>query len=306
MRYAEAYAHLLRSTDKAAAVRNDDESGGVLLLRESPFLQDLKAEVFCRGTAGDGCLVLQSLAGHLLGCHRGVQHILLLPVRVLALQILPALRESLRVGINNIDVIDRCPGKSHQHMIDLQHLLSDNIVVVFQEKIIDVRYTSCRRVLDRQHREIRLSVCHKLHRLFPGFYMGALDRIIKKFLHRLEAVRSVDTLKDNPGIVKIQMIHQRVIRRKGNPVLSQKLILTFPADCHQLLEKFPHTPPVEFRMSQTGQILQFFLFSLTVKDFLSALDLVVRDSFHKLHTLLKEADNLLVRLVDFLAIMIQF
>lgn len=46
-------------------------------------------------------------------------------------------------------------------------------------------------------RHNRLRPRNRLHRLFPGIYVKACNRIIEKFFHRTETVGALHTLENN-------------------------------------------------------------------------------------------------------------
>ena len=131
--------------------------------------------------------------------------------------------------------------------------------------------------------------------------MKACNRIIKKFFHRTETVGALHTLEDDSFSVRRKMINLCVIGHLLAAIFCQQLILTFPADRHNLLEQFLDAFRIECVRSLSGQLLQFLALAFRIKNGFSCLYLVLRNLRRQRHPVLEQADDLVIGDIDLVA-----
>ena len=186
-------------------------------------------------------------------------------------------------------------------MLHRQFLLTDDIVRIFHQKIINIGYNACCGVLDRKYSVIGFAPRNRLHCLFPGIYVKAYNRIIEKFFHRTEAVGALHPLKDNSSAVRREMVNLCVIGHLLAAVLGQQLILALPADRHDLLEQLLDAFCIECICSLTCQLFQLLALAFRIKNGFSCLYLVLRNLRRQRHPVLEQADDLVIGDIDLVA-----
>ena len=107
-------------------------------------------------------------------------------------------------------------------------------IVMLDQQIIIIHHSSCRRVLDGNHRIVCFSALHIIHGIFPCFYMVSIH-IIAKILHgSCMAVCAFHSLIDHLDLIFFQRIHHGKSSLDLLPMLFDDLILQAAADGHQL------------------------------------------------------------------------
>ena len=205
------------------------------------------------------------------------------------------------MGNHGADLLSLCSRQCHQHMLHRQFLLTDDVVRIFHQKIINIGYNACCGVLDRKHGIIGFAPRNRLHRLFPGIYVKACNRIIEKFFHRTETVGALHTLENNSFAVCREVVNLRVIGHLLAAVFCQQLILTLPADRHDLLEQLLDAFYIECICSLACQLFQLLALTFRIKNGFSCLYLVLRNLRRQRHPVLEQADDLVIGGIDLVA-----
>ena len=98
-----------------------------------------------------------------------------------------------------------------------------------------------------------------------------------------------------------EVVNLRVIGHLLAAVFCQQLILTFPADRHDLLKQFLDAFRIERVRSLSGQLLQFLALAFRIKNGFSCLYLVLRNFRRQRHPVLKQTDDLVIGDIDLVA-----
>ena len=111
------------------------------------------------------------------------------------------------MGINRADLVNPGAGEPQQHMVHLQKHFSHYVIIILNQKIINVADCSCGRIFDGQNRIIRTVFVYLLHSFLPGGNMvnpGVFSKILKS---RAMTVGSFCPLINHPGIFPVQLFH---------------------------------------------------------------------------------------------------
>lgn len=103
-------------------------------------------------------------------------------------QITAALLQRLGMGAHQLKIRKGNAGKSHQHVIRPDNLLSHDVVLIFHQQIIDIRHDPRRGVFYGEDGVIRLSLRYGLHGVLPGFHMKTVHFRTEIGVHGREAV----------------------------------------------------------------------------------------------------------------------
>ena len=210
------------------------------------------------------------------------------PVRM-TFQIFFALRKCLRMRINGFDLFKRSSRNAEQYMFYFHPLLSDNIELIFCKQIVDICHDSLRRIFNRKHCIIRLAGSNFFHRIAECLYVVAVDRIRKICTHGGIAVCALDTLKYYIDSGQRQCIdHLVVFDVIFDTIFCQELILTFAADCHDLLKQFLCTKFIKFTMRRILKNRDFILFPFRIQYLLACMYLVFCNILADFHSFFKK------------------
>ena len=138
MRCLETDADLVRALPKNSLVRHDNEPCRILLIKIDILSQHLKPKQLCCKLAADRCLRAVSIFCDLLDRQRRIVIRNLPPFRM-ALEILCALGERLRMRIDRPDILKLCPRQSDQRMLTLYDLLPNDIIFKVHKQVVVIR-----------------------------------------------------------------------------------------------------------------------------------------------------------------------
>ncbi len=172
-------------------------------------------------------------------------------------------------------------------MVDLQNLLAHDIIFILLQKIIDIVYLSCRRVLNGKNRIICHSFLDGFHTASPAVHMKDVDILSKIFQRRLMLVGPLHTLIDHPAVLPVNPVDLRKRKVSGYPFLHQKLILQFPAYGHDLPEQFLHAMSVKIVVCKRPQSVQLLQLPSPVQHLFSIGNLIFRHLSADVHPLFK-------------------
>ena len=152
-----------------------------------------------------------------------------------------ALHKRLWMWIHSPYIRNLCTRKSHQTVVDAYNLLPNYIIVVFNKQIIVFRYNTGWRILYRKHCIISLSAFDILHGILPGIHVVAITVLAKVCLHGKLWICTLNSLKHNPCIGKIQAVYLSKVFLLHYAMLSHKLILLLSTGRHNLFKKLNYT-----------------------------------------------------------------
>ena len=154
--------------------RHDQEAREVVLPVGDVALEDVEAVALGGVLAGDGGARFVPLLSDCLGGPGRVALVLhVAAVTLEGIQEEAALANRLRVGADVPDVGQGGAGEAQQAVLDLQHLLADDVEARLDQQVVDARDGAGRRVLDRQQCPVRVAALERL----DGASEGALPEV---------------------------------------------------------------------------------------------------------------------------------
>ena len=218
-------------------------------------------------------------------------------------QIVLALGQTLLVGVNIGDGIQRGTLGCHQAVVYLDGLFSHDVGTVTGQQVVDLIDGSGGAVFDGHHAIISTTFFQCNENFFPGTHFVAGSIFAEEQGGRLVGISPWLALVKNTGIVQRSTNFCPVsqIAVKPNIVFLHQLALLFSADGHNALKQSGQVTLHGRIIGQGGLGSQNFFFPALIQHVHMVAHLVLANLVGHTHALLEQGGDLTVNDVDFVA-----